>query len=60
MQDEEVDRLGERLLERFPIVGSTHSEVGVVVQHATKQSLSVGGVGLSVEDVGMPEVVDRT
>ena len=59
MADEEVDALFKRLLECSLVLGVAHPEIGEVVERTSEDCGAVPSVRLRVEDVGVPERVNR-
>jgi hypothetical protein len=60
VQHKEVERTLEGCLEIGAIFRAPHPKIGEVVQVLAEEVLAVLSVGSGVEDVGVPEFVDRT
>ncbi len=59
MADEQVDAVGERPFEVGTILSPAEAKVREVVQEAPEEGFAVALVGLRVEDVRVPEEIDR-
>jgi hypothetical protein len=60
VEDEKVNGLCESLFQCLAILRAPHSEVWEVVQHLTEEPITVAGVGARIQDVRVPELVNRT
>ena len=59
MDDELLDGLAKRLLKSSFVVGTAHPKIREVMQIPAEDEFAVSGVGARIEDMGVPEGIDR-